>query len=751
MIKIRFTATVLAVVLIFSMMIPISATSSFSDISDAQTAIDADVLRLMGVVDGVGSNQFNPTSTLTRAAFCKMIIAYMGITDQLPLYETRTIFSDVPASHWGASYINLAASTANGDSNLIAGVGDGSFRPDSVITFGQAVTVLVRILGYSDGDTGAIWPIGYLNLASSIGLTQGLSLSATDAITRSDAAQLFVQALSTKTKSGTYYYDTLGSSIPDVMILATNITDDSGVSGAIRTSTGTYSTAVSNVNPIALQGCRGNLVLNEKNQIITFLPDDSTSVRISLTSNPQATYLNASNGKRYTIASTTPVYTYGAESNQGLYSDLWTDLQSGDQITLFLDGSTVAAIYCGVSETAEDAVVVTGTANRSQFYSLTGGSTDFTILRNGATIDVTDLVKYDVVTYDPTINALIASDLRINAVFESGSPNSTTPTSIQILGHNFPVLDGALDQSDQIKVGGTASFLLTADGSIAAMKTVSRSYPSTVYGIAGSNSVEVQLPAGGSITLTGSESISDSNQGRLVTVSSSYAGKMSVARMNSGSAGTFDVTSMTLGGRSIAPNFALFEEVAGGMVTPLPITALDMDSIPSADIATYRTDASGNVDLIVLDGVTGDSYTYGMLIETPAENSGDSLSASNRMVSVVNGGDGLSNLVTNVSFADGVFGGVAQGVNRNAQAYASSVILLTAVDGISRGDFFTVDNTTYVTVNGTSYPVADQVVCYNEDSGTWTSLSALRGYTDTLTIYMDEMSNTVRVVTATEK
>ncbi len=58
---------------------PIGAagTSSFGDISDRETAVNADILRLMGVVSGTGGNQFNPNGTLTRAEFCTMVVKFM--------------------------------------------------------------------------------------------------------------------------------------------------------------------------------------------------------------------------------------------------------------------------------------------------------------------------------------------------------------------------------------------------------------------------------------------------------------------------------------------------------------------------------------------------------------------------------------------------------------------------------------------------------------------------------------------------
>jgi len=52
----RILAALLAAVLLMG---SASAVSSFSDIQDEVTAVNADVLRLMGVVNGSGENRFS--------------------------------------------------------------------------------------------------------------------------------------------------------------------------------------------------------------------------------------------------------------------------------------------------------------------------------------------------------------------------------------------------------------------------------------------------------------------------------------------------------------------------------------------------------------------------------------------------------------------------------------------------------------------------------------------------------------------
>ena len=119
--------------------------SAFTDISDSDTAEAAEILRLLGVVDGTGGASYRPGGTLTRAEFCKMAVDVMGKGDLEPAQRGRTIFLDVGPRHWARGYVNLASSlTTSGElagtpssqsdegskapaDRLILGVGNGAF------------------------------------------------------------------------------------------------------------------------------------------------------------------------------------------------------------------------------------------------------------------------------------------------------------------------------------------------------------------------------------------------------------------------------------------------------------------------------------------------------------------------------------------------------------------------------------------------------------------------------------------------
>ncbi|MBE6910295.1 MAG: S-layer homology domain-containing protein [Ruminococcaceae bacterium] len=269
--KKRVFAALLTLALALTLLpVPADALGAFADVADVTTARNVEVLRLMGVVIGDGDGRFRPNGKLTRAEFCKMTIELRGSGSEVVRYRSRTIFPDVRTSHWACGYINLAT-TPEGENKpgLMHGFPDGSFRPDQEISYGEAVTVLMRTLGWSDADSGGIWPQGYLDLGKANGLTKGLTLSGGAAITRAQAAQLFVNALSAKTKDGGTLR-TLGS---ETVLLSVDL-----AKGTMRTSDGKDPKMVTPMLSNVLNGLKGRVVYNSNEEAISFLPSVTAGV-----------------------------------------------------------------------------------------------------------------------------------------------------------------------------------------------------------------------------------------------------------------------------------------------------------------------------------------------------------------------------------------------------------------------------------------------------------------------------------------
>ena len=246
-----------------------AATTRFSDITDNYTATAVETLRLMGVLDGYGDGTFRPNAVLTRAQFCKMAVYAMDGSSELGRYSTVTIFPDVKPSLWAASYINMAAKKG-----VIAGFADGKFKPNQTVTAGQAVTILMRGLGYKDENMGGVWPQGYMAEAQTCGLLKSTGItSAYSALTRGQAAKLFLNLFEAKRGTGEGAVVLFSFTPEKEEAYLTNL--DAG-KGTLTAGGKTY-TMAHPVTSTSLIGSKGKVVLNGDGDILTFLPITGTS------------------------------------------------------------------------------------------------------------------------------------------------------------------------------------------------------------------------------------------------------------------------------------------------------------------------------------------------------------------------------------------------------------------------------------------------------------------------------------------
>ncbi len=101
----------------------------------------AEAVRTLGalhVLRGYADGAFRPDETVTRAEFTVMLCRMMGAA----ALESGASFPDVPADHWAAEAIALAA-----DRGWVTGYEDGNFYPDAPITRAEAVVMADRARG----------------------------------------------------------------------------------------------------------------------------------------------------------------------------------------------------------------------------------------------------------------------------------------------------------------------------------------------------------------------------------------------------------------------------------------------------------------------------------------------------------------------------------------------------------------------------------------------------------------------------
>lgn len=103
---------------------------------------------------------------------------------------TAAPFTDVDVDYPTAAYIKRGA-----DLGFLSGYADGSFGPKNDIMLEQAIKVMVKFLGYSDrAEMLGGYPNGYLNVATDIGLLDGVKEVTNSAITYGTLLKMFENA-----------------------------------------------------------------------------------------------------------------------------------------------------------------------------------------------------------------------------------------------------------------------------------------------------------------------------------------------------------------------------------------------------------------------------------------------------------------------------------------------------------------------------------------------------------------------------
>ncbi|MBU7008161.1 S-layer homology domain-containing protein [Phosphitispora fastidiosa] len=184
----RMIALVTVALFVLAFAAPAGA-ATFSDVSGASSD---SVYRLnaLGIIDGYPDGTFKPEGNITRAEFAKIAMAAAGNSSSADFLKNATSkFSDVKAGEWYTGWVNLAASLG-----YIQGYPDGTFKPNANITYAECVTILVRLLGYSDKLPGE-WPTEYLVKAAELGITDDVAFSANVPATRGDIAIMTSETL----------------------------------------------------------------------------------------------------------------------------------------------------------------------------------------------------------------------------------------------------------------------------------------------------------------------------------------------------------------------------------------------------------------------------------------------------------------------------------------------------------------------------------------------------------------------------
>lgn len=794
----RALALALALAAALALTPPASA-ARFQDVQDQQTALAADVLSALGVVSGTGDGQFSPDGHLTRAQLCKMAIEVLGMGNQAKSQAYRTIFSDMGSTHWARGYVNLAATTEipeGSKSRLMLGLGNGQFGPDREVTYQEAVTLALRILGYSE-EANRTWPHGALAAATRLGLDQDLDISnPAGPITRAQTALLFYRTLATPSKgSEEPFAARMGTLVEGSVVLATDATINNQ-SGWVITAQGDASASYPAAAPVdqSLLGLRGWALLDKEGRFVTLLPNDSSYITASV-ERRQGDYLYLSGKGRFTMSDSTPVYTGSAyDATVTTYKDYSAELRPGDMVTLYLDeGGKVAGLYRSQGSTEEKFLVVRSSVpNVDYFLGLTDGVKDFTVRKNGRTISVADIKPYDVATYDPISKVLEVCDVRFSCIYENAAPSPSAPTRVTAAGNEFHVMADAISEFNGRKIGDEITLMFTAGGMVAGIAPEGvKNVGSNALGVISGDKFEL-LNCNLKLNLP-EDSETEFYDGNILYATSQYRGSMEFKVAGTATKARFDKVNMLLDHLQVSPYVRVFERTFDGFLYSLiekSVTAVPANPA----VVQYHKDEGGRVDILILAAYSGDERVYGRIEAAESyilqhQFGAWTLSSTKGQLTFI-GGDGST-----MTFSPRVLQRSGYGTVYTNGDGESTVSYLNPIEKVPSSAFFDKDGKTFVRTNKGVLEVDDAVACFNEatssssgeappnwvrwiqeqggwegdlpewveaaamkDGFVWTpgvgkvevfsSLNACRNFADTVTLYCDPMGGTVRVVVA---
>lgn len=110
----------------------------------------------------------------------------------LPPVTNPVQLKDVPAGSWYANYVNTLVGAG-----IIGGYSDGTFRPRNDVTYGEALALIMRAVGYNvQQGVGSNWAMPYLTQAAADGLLPtNAAYGLNDSVNRYTIAEITAKAM----------------------------------------------------------------------------------------------------------------------------------------------------------------------------------------------------------------------------------------------------------------------------------------------------------------------------------------------------------------------------------------------------------------------------------------------------------------------------------------------------------------------------------------------------------------------------
>ena len=548
--KKRLLAFLLAVSIAVSMLaLPASAAGN------ANTAVQLSI-----TLNGMDSTQTAAlNAVVTRGAFARMLVSYSTFRESVGSQgAVGTLYKDLPGTSAYAPYVRIAV-----QQGWLSGYTDGTFRPDNAVTLEEAVTAVLKLLGYKMTELSGSFPQAQLNKASELGLRNQLDRQQGEALNYEECAILMYNTLTANSASGSAYGTSLGFTVSN---------------GQVDTSS------------VMMSSLKG-----------PFIADGTTQLPF-----------------------------------------------------------TPASIY-----------------------------------RNDKVSGSAELNQYDVYYYSESLQTVWIYTRRAAGRITAVSPSASAPTSVTVAGSTYTLGSSAVaSQVSSLNGGGVGQVvtLLLGMNNEAAGIVTGEEADSVFYGVVQSSSrslieengadvlqkVAVYCTDGITRTVNVDKSL-NFPAGWLVEITVRPDGE-NVERIDSRStSGTINEAATALGSAALADDVEILDTTSEGVAGTVRPSRLSGVTLSDLDVRYYTVNDAGQIDRLILNDVTGDLWSYGVLDDV--KNLAMNYSDLKSLVTGIVAGDSASGTTTTTGTTTGAATG---GTGSSGSASGTTTVTgTTAADRLS--------------------------------------------------------------------
>ena len=251
------------------------------------------------------------------------------------------------------------------------------------------------------------------------------------------------------------------------------------------------------------------------------------------------------------------------------------------------------------------------------------------VYRNDEVTNSASLHTYDVYYYNVNARTLWIYTTKAAGRITAVSPSASAPTSVTVAGTEYTIgssqAASALSSLNGGGVGQVVTLLLGMDDEVVRVLTGSEA-DQVFYGVVQDSSRSLIKDNGAdvlqNVTVACTDGVTRTVQvdkslnypaGWLVEITVDENGESIRSIDEKHTSGAFNSGSTALGGTALAEDVEILDTTGEGMAGTIRPSRLSGVTLASDDVRYYTTNEAGEIDRLILDNVTGDLWTYGVL------------------------------------------------------------------------------------------------------------------------------------------